>query len=391
VVGAAATAGTAAFGALGRVPARAATAPPFLGSYEGVAGQTTNQWFTEIKAVVPGLNGFRQYDRKPFQDSAGWHNQIATAWPPLPYTGCPSVFSIYPLPDTVIAGDSDTMNAIDMLMSKSPPNSYLSAWHEYGNIDWLKMGYPGVTAEKLYQVHQILVGIAAKYPVTYGPILFAPKLHDYNSLVSAFTSCPPGMGFYGVDVYGNNGTAAGLCQLEKFIELAKPLDPHYPDIKPQLLIAETNTPLPETFAYTQLDSFTFIAGKSDFDNGQPVELIDFEPGVTYYVLNANGDQYQLSDTSFGKVKGFPAIGTGLIATRSAPRAGAPGTGWFESVCARMKQYGPKAIGALTYWNVTGALSGGFLPNDADGAIDALNYCINKILPDNGATYTLPPC
>jgi len=351
---------------------------------------------------VPGLNGFRQYDNKPYQDSTGWHNRLATAWPPLPYTGCPSVFSIYPLPDTVIAGDPDTMNRITTLMSNAPANSYLSAWHEFGNIDWSGpppqgLGFPGVTAEKLYQVHQILVGIAALYPVTYGPILFAPKLQDRDNLVSAFTSCPRGMGFYGVDVYGNNGTAAGLCQLENFIELAKPLDPHD---KPQLLIAETNTPLPVWFSFTAgaLGGDWFNAPETSFNNGQPVVLAGgalpggFAQGVKYYVINVSGAWFQLSATSFGQPLpvSFPGTGTVTTLPLPAPRSGGVGTGWFESVCARMKQYGPKFLGALTFWNVNGPLSGGW--QDPDGTTAAtLNYCINQILPDNGATYTLPPC
>ncbi len=107
-----------AAGALGvaaaAIPAQSARAAAathnFLGSYEGPPGGTTNQWFNQIAAVVPGLNGFRQYDRKPFRDSSGaWHNDLAKKWPAPPYPGYqgPSVFSIYPIPDTVVAVASD--------------------------------------------------------------------------------------------------------------------------------------------------------------------------------------------------------------------------------------------------------------------------------------------
>jgi hypothetical protein len=388
-VGLAATAGSALFGAQ---PARATTGQiPFLGSYEGVPGGP-NQWFDDIKKVVPLLNGYRQYDpaqNYPTQDpkTGIWQNHFASQWPDDPYTGYagPSVFSIYVAPSTVTGSQAtQTKHDIMTLMTSAKnPHSYLSAWHEFGNIDY---GAYGVTADNLKEVHNFLCGIAAlpQFPnVAYGPILFAPKVHDYNYLVAAFQSCPSGMGFYGVDVYGNNGTSAGLSQLDNFIDLAMPLDPHN---NPQLIIAETNAPLSETLAFkageTGIDLFT--APNSSFIDGQPVKLEGaflppgFSAGVTYYVLNASGDSFMLSDTSFGPVHTLTGFGEGVVTTLPAPRAGGVGTGWFESVCSTMHNYGPKALGVLTYWNVNGALSGGW--EDPDGTTAAaLNNCINNVL------------
>jgi len=395
--GLAATAGTALFGAQ---PARAATAQiPFLGSYEGVPGGP-NQWFNDIRAVVPGLNGYRQYDpaqNYPTQDpsTGNWVNHFATQWPDDPYTGYagPSVFSIYVAPTTV-TGSQATATAArvkQLMTSARNPHSYLSAWHEYGNIDYSAYG---VNASNLYQVHKFLCGIAAQFPyVTYGPILFAPGVHYHDSLVANFQSCPPGMGFYGVDVYGNNGTSLGMQQLDSFINLAKPLDPND---NPQLIVAETNTPLPESFPFSAGTSNGnwFNAPTAGFKNGQPVAVFGAPPpysppfgplpdsiaqGETYYVINVSANSFQLSDTYFGSTAvavGSPCQGT--FWTVPAPRDGGVGTGWYESVCARMASYGPKGLGVLTFWNVDGELSGGWV-DPVGSTAAALNNCINNIL------------
>jgi hypothetical protein len=299
----------------------------FLGSYEGPPGRTTNQWFKQISAVVPRLNGFRQYDNQPFWDNGVWRNRLAPTWPAPPYPGYvgPSVFSIYPVPSTILGPlfspkfspkNLPARGIIEELMASAPPNSYLSAWHEFGTINYRSFG---VTAANLALVHLVLNDMAKSYPnVTYGPILFTPK--DRNSLVAAFESCPPDMGFYGVDVYGNNGTSAGLQQLENFINLAKGLDTTRPPGHgyPKLLIAETNTPLIPP-------------------------LCSPEP---------------------------------CTSPTPAPRAGPPGTGWFESVCTRMHKYGSNSIGVLTFWKESGPLSGPWDPGHDGTTAAALRNCID---------------
>jgi hypothetical protein len=311
------------------------------------------------------------------------------------------VFSIYVAPSTVTGSQAaqTKQDIITLMTSAKKPHSYLSAWHEFGNIDYghfynsyynQTFDYE-VTADNLKEVHNFLCGIAAlpQFPnVAYGPILFAPKVHDYNYLVAAFQSCPSGMGFYGVDVYGNNGTSAGLQQLDNFINLAMPLDPHN---NPQLIIAETNTPLPRGVPFGVIsppqDGWLSSGSGSSLINGQPVSVVGpslpfpLTPGMTYYVLNVNGagsDTFQLSLSSFGQPLPYESSGSGGLITLPAPRAGGVGTGWFESVCSKMHNYGPKALGVLTYWNVNGQLSGGW--EDPDGTTAAaLNNCINKIL------------
>lgn len=393
-VGLAATAGTAALGALSARPALAANPRSFLGSYEGPPGNPSRQWFDQIRAVVPDLNGYRQYDpttNYPVQNSDGsWQNKFATQWPDPPYVGYtgPSVFSIYVAPSTVSGSQAAQTRAdIEKLMASAKnPRSYLSAWHEFGNISYNDFGSNhinyGLTADNVKAVHNFLCGIAAEYAnVTYGPILFAPKVHDLASLQAAFQSCPKGMGFYGVDVYGNNGTAAGLAQLENFISLAKPLNAsNYP----LLLVAETNTPLPETFSFTATAMGAFFgAAGSILTNGQPVQLLGspvpggFVAGKMYYMLDASDDSFQLSDTPFGNALPIGSSCSGLLATMPAPRAGDPGTGWFESVCNRMHIYGTNSIGVLTFWNVNGQLSGGWDPTDT-ATISSLNYCADHI-------------
>jgi hypothetical protein len=298
-----------------------------------------NQWFDQIAAVVPGLSGFRQYDNGSptlappgVLSPGGWLNNLATTWPAPPFPGYegPSVFSIYPVPDSLavinIGGKPvpqfpETYKELDSLLASAPPNSYLSAWHEFGTIDYSAFDF--LDAKSLYGLHQALNDLVADYPnVTYGPILFTPKTQDYNSLVAAFQSVPPGMGFYGVDVYGNNGTCEGLAQLENFIKLAKTI--RGGSTYPKLLIAETNTP----------------PVSSEYPN-------------------------------------------------AAPRSGPAGTGWFESVCTRMHNYGANSIGVLTYWNVSGKLSGAWdpgpvTPQDPDGTtVTALQNCIDKIFTATG--------
>lgn len=313
-------------------PARAAVATHnFLGSYEGVRG-VPNQWFNQIHAVVPGLSGFRQYDNKPVGTFPQLHNNLATTWPAPPYPRYvgPSVFSIYPLPESLGIGgpvDPFTEAQINYLIASAPPDSYLSAWHEFGSIDY--SGF-GVNAGNLRALHGVLNLACKGSNVTYGPILFAPATQDYDRLVSAFDSCPPDMGFYGVDVYGNRGTCAGLQQLENFINLAKPLDAITPNY-PKLLIAETNTPLTPP----------------------------------------------------------PCTPEPSCQVPPAPRSGGIGVGWYETICARMHNYGANSIGVLTYWNENGQLSGPWDPGpttstDPDGTtVTALTNCIDKIFTAKG--------
>jgi hypothetical protein len=97
---------------------------------------------------------------------------------------------------------------------------------------------------------------------------------------------------------------------------------------------------------------------------------------------------------------------------AAPRTGGVGTGWYQSVCARMNIYGTNSIGVLTYWKDGGGFSGAWNYNeDIDGDFDyavgparsahdpwvgpdvisALKDCIDNILPLIGQKYTLPTC
>jgi hypothetical protein len=52
---------------------------------------------------------------------------------------------------------------------------------------------------------------------------------------------PPNLGFYGLDLYGNEGIEKGLARLEQFIAMAKRKDTETPGY-PRLMIPECNTP-----------------------------------------------------------------------------------------------------------------------------------------------------
>lgn len=197
--------------------------------------------FNEIRAGVPGLNGVRIYDTgRP--DPSTKKNHLATKWPAGPYSGYkgPIVFSIYPVPDPVTgistAGPNhDAVSQIQHLIDSAPPNSYLTAWHEA-----LTLHYPSyVTSNSMFQLHARLNRMTRGTNVTYGSVFFA--ISDLDPL---FRSVPRDLGFYGLDLYGNNGLSIGMERLEAFITKAKAkatrtATPGYP----RLLIAECNSPI----------------------------------------------------------------------------------------------------------------------------------------------------
>jgi hypothetical protein len=235
LIGAAGALGIAATG-LGALPAQAAThatrLPEFLGSNQDVFKDI--KYGEKISGVrypgVPGLRGVRIYGVQP-DGPKKMTDRIAKAWPkpPVPNAG-PILYSIYPVPEHVFNGDLN--DALKRLIASAPPGSYLTAWHEA-----LSLPYPSyITSESMYKLHAHMNAITQKTHVTYGSIFGG------GDLGKLFKSVPPNLGFYGLDLYGNDGIDKGLARLDQFIALAKPKDTKTPGY-PRLVIPECNTPV----------------------------------------------------------------------------------------------------------------------------------------------------
>jgi hypothetical protein len=203
----------------------------FLGSNEDV--------FKEIKygevisgvhyPGVPGLRGVRIYGLQP--DGPGKEtDRIRKTWPSPPTSGAgPIVYSIYPVPEHVFNGKLHDVLA--HLIASAPPASYLTTWHEA-----LSLSYPAyITRDTMYKLHSHMNALTKGTNVTYGSVFGG------GNLARLFESAPPDLGFYGLDLYGNEGIDKGLARLEQFITLAKPKDTKTPGY-PRLVLPECNTP-----------------------------------------------------------------------------------------------------------------------------------------------------
>jgi hypothetical protein len=179
---------------------------------------------------VPGVRGVRVYGLKP----TGPNNetdQIAKSWPapPVPNAG-PIVYSIYPVPEHVFNGSLN--EPLKKLIASAPPHSYLTAWHEA-----LSLPFPSyITSANMHKLHAHMNTITRGTNVTYGSIFGG------GNLATLFKSVPPNLGFYGLDLYGNEGIEKGLARLEQFIAMAKLKDTKTPGY-PRLMIPECNTPV----------------------------------------------------------------------------------------------------------------------------------------------------
>jgi hypothetical protein len=238
LIGAAGALGIAAAGFRVR-PAEAATeaasSPEFLGSNANVFKDIKDG--EKISGVqypgVPGLRGVRMYGEQPTgskKDPTTDH--IAKSWPTPPVANAgPIVYSIYPVPEHVFNGDLTT--ALKNLIKSAPAGSYLTTWHEA-----LSLPYPSyITSATMYKLHGYMNELTQKTnpKVSYGSIFGG------GDLATLFKSVPPNLGFYGLDLYANDGIDKGLARLDQFITLAGPKDTkaHYP----RLLLPECNTPV----------------------------------------------------------------------------------------------------------------------------------------------------
>ena len=234
----------AAAGALGiaatgfrALPARAATEaapalPEFLGSNADVFKEIRDG--EKISGVqypgVPGLRGVRMYGEQP----TGPKNEtdhIRASWPAPPVAKAgPILYSIYPVPVHVFSGKLD--DTLKKLIASAPAGSYLTAWHEA-----LSLPFPSyITSANMYKLHAHMMALCHKTNVTYGSIFGG------GDLTRLFKSVPPNLGFYGLDLHGNDGIAKGLARLDQFIAMAKPKDTKTPGY-PKIVLPECNTPV----------------------------------------------------------------------------------------------------------------------------------------------------
>jgi hypothetical protein len=210
--------------------AGAAPARNFLGSNKDVFTQIKDG--EKISGVqypgVPGLRGVRVYGEKP-TGTKNDTDHIAKKWPSPPVANAgPIVYSIYPVPEHVFNGSLN--KTLKSLIASAPRGSYLTAWHEA-----LSLPYPKyITSASMYKLHAHINAMTEGTHVTYGSIFGG------GDLTTLFKSVPPNLGFYGLDLYGNDGISNGLARLEQFITQAKPKDTkhHYP----KLVLPECNTP-----------------------------------------------------------------------------------------------------------------------------------------------------
>jgi hypothetical protein len=232
LIGAAGALGIAAT-ALRTLPALAAASAPstqFLGSDQDVFKEIKDG--ETIRGVrhpgVPGLSGVRIYGEKP-TGKTHEKDHIAEAWPAPPVANAgPIVYSIYPVPHHVL--DGSLYHPLKRLIASAPPGSYLTAWHEA-----LSLKYPKyITSENMYQLHARMNTLCKGSHVTYGSIFGG------GDLANLFRSAPPNLGFYGLDLYANDGIGRAMGRLEQFIEMARKKDTKTG--YPKILIPECNTP-----------------------------------------------------------------------------------------------------------------------------------------------------
>lgn len=308
-----------AAGAAGIVAATARVTPALAANGQRSFLGSNHDPFNQIQSAVPGLRGVRMYGPMPVNGVNQWPNPIA--WPtgpdPTPATQGPIVYSIYPIPSTVIDGDAFTMGAIRQIILSAPPGSYMSAWHEARSLSSSTPPPPDNTPARLKLMHSILNGMCLGTNVTYGSIFagdadFTVPGSTPNSMCpplngkpQVWGSVPTDLGFYGVDPYANNDKApmsTNLCWFDTFITSAKTFTKNDPFNSgyPMLLVAETNS-------------------------------------------NVESERPQ----------------------------------WFNEVCSRMATYGANSIGVLTFWHPKGPLSGAWDPSDQN-TITEMNSIISSV-------------
>lgn len=136
---------------------------------------------------------------------------LLNGWPVEP-RGLPALVSVRNDPQGIIAGDYDAQYTTALL--QAPPNSLLTAWHEADHD-------PKFSAATAVAIHEHMYNLVHETTpnVTYGVITtqWVPSEPGYLK-----QWCPPGMDWYGVDLYDLGGTTDPVKTLENtFAQMPK--------------------------------------------------------------------------------------------------------------------------------------------------------------------------
>jgi len=155
-------------------------------SYSKFMVGTGTTYANRVQALVPGARAVRNY-----HDAV---NDIPLEWPvwlfPDGTTG-PVVLSIRPMPEDLLSGRLDKQ--ILSMVRSAPPFSYLSAWHEAGNLPAYKhLNY--LYPSGMQRVHAKMMALCHGTNVRYGAIMCMPPPHMPKWLI-------PQLDWYGLDIY----------------------------------------------------------------------------------------------------------------------------------------------------------------------------------------------
>jgi hypothetical protein len=160
-------------------------------------------------------------------------NVFPTPWP-VHGQRARLLMSVYPDIRDLLAGRLD--KPIRQMIAGAPPGSMLNAWHEVLSLPYRQ---PYLTPYNVYQMHRKMQSLCQGSNVTYGCLLGGGDLTYLMRYV------PPGLDYYGLDLYGNLGIrnlprwGHPLHRWNQFKELARTKDKSG---YPWLVIGETNCP-----------------------------------------------------------------------------------------------------------------------------------------------------
>lgn len=199
-----------------------------IGSDFGVYDQIASTLGSSSK-----FTGIRWYAGGGALGPTGAVNVFPTPWP-VRDQRTHVLMSVYPDLGDLFAGRLDTQ--IRGMIAGAPPGSMLNAWHEVLSLPY-QQRY--LTPYNVYQMHRKMYSLCQGSNVTYGCLLGGGDLTYLMRYV------PPGLGYYGLDLYGNLGLrlqprwAHPINRWIQFRELARTKDKSG---YPWLVIGETNCP-----------------------------------------------------------------------------------------------------------------------------------------------------
>ncbi|HSZ39129.1 MAG TPA: hypothetical protein VK817_04145 [Trebonia sp.] len=188
--------------------------------------------------AVPGVTCVRQHLYE-FDSAGKWrwppvNGPVPPAWPASPAYAPDArwFFTIYPNPDQLLAGRLDAR--IRDFLADAPPYSSLTAYAEAdGRPDGVPQWEPlGLTVDKLLDIHRHMFSLTTGTNVGYGPVVCG-----FGADSAAY--CPPGMDFYGLDIYDAPGSLPGKLDQWR-ANTARQVGTDLPT----LALAETNTNVP---------------------------------------------------------------------------------------------------------------------------------------------------